>query len=76
MSTLREIHEAMTPGSGGRASTRTGHKRKPLLKPKPLLYRCQFCEQESPATVWKRLGDHCPKCGALYDAILAQEGDD
>jgi Zn finger protein HypA/HybF involved in hydrogenase expression len=38
------------------------------------VYRCQFCEQESPARDWK--SDKCPKCGRAYDPILAQEGDD
>lgn len=35
---------------------------------------CQFCWEESPAAEWK--ADVCPKCGNVYDAILAQEGDD
>ena len=53
----------------------TAPKRKPR-RGKPEQYRCQFCEQESAASAWKRLNDRCPKCGALYDAMLAQEGDD
>jgi transcriptional regulator with XRE-family HTH domain len=36
--------------------------------------RCQFCSMSSPATQWKE--EKCPRCGAKYDAILAQEGDD
>lgn len=39
-------------------------------------YRCQSCGETSPAREWKKLGDDCPKCGAAYDPILAQEGDD
>ena len=39
-------------------------------------YRCQFCERDSTARQWKKLNDRCPKCGLLYNAILAQEGDD
>jgi hypothetical protein len=37
-------------------------------------YRCQFCEKSSPRKQWK--DDRCPKCGAKYDATLAQEGDE
>lgn len=37
-------------------------------------YRCQFCAAETPAREWS--GDKCPKCGNVYDALLAQEGDD
>ena len=57
----------------------TAPKRKPRrgkLEQYEYLYRCQFCDQESVASAWKRLNDRCPKCGALYDAMLAQEGDD
>lgn len=39
-------------------------------------YRCQFCGATSPAKTWKRGGDKCPMCGRVYDAMLAQEGDD
>lgn len=39
-------------------------------------YRCQFCGEVSPAKEWRKLNDDCPKCGATYNAILAQEGDD
>ena len=42
----------------------------------PLVYRCQFCEKISPQSQWTIGGQKCPKCGVLYDAILAQEGDD
>jgi hypothetical protein len=35
-------------------------------------YRCQFCGQESPAVLWVPM-DKCPKCGRLYDAMLAQD---
>jgi rRNA maturation endonuclease Nob1 len=35
-------------------------------------YTCQFCEKTSPAKEWKKK-DACPKCGRLYDAMLAQE---
>jgi hypothetical protein len=38
-------------------------------------YRCQFCGELSPCTVWKR-DVVCPKCGIEYDYTLAQEGDD
>lgn len=37
-------------------------------------YKCQFCEEESPAKEWK--DDKCPKCKRSYDPMLAQEGDD
>lgn len=37
-------------------------------------YQCQFCEKRSPQAQWKK--DVCPKCGGVYDCILAQEGDD
>ncbi len=43
---------------------------------KPIEYRCQFCGEHSAATDWKALKDHCPKCGCMYDWLLAQEGDD
>lgn len=43
-------------------------------KIKVLVYRCQFCEEESPAKEWK--DDKCPKCKRAYDPMLAQEGDD
>ncbi len=39
-------------------------------------YRCQFCGETSPLAKWKRGGDECPKCGRIYDAMLAQEEDD
>jgi rubrerythrin len=35
-------------------------------------YRCQFCRKESPAVRWIPM-DKCPLCGAMYDAMLAQE---
>lgn len=38
------------------------------------IYKCQFCEEETPAKDWK--DDKCPKCGCKYDPILAQEMDD
>jgi rubrerythrin len=37
-------------------------------------YRCQFCGKTAHPSKWKK--DKCPHCGAKYDAILAQEGDD
>lgn len=37
-------------------------------------YRCQYCEAVTPKTDWQ--GDKCPICGGVYNAILAQEGDD
>lgn len=37
-------------------------------------YRCQFCGEESPCNLWNQ--DVCPKCGKVYDPMLAQEGDD
>jgi len=37
-------------------------------------YRCQFCGARSSCRQWKK--DACPRCGATYDAMLAQEGDD
>jgi Zn finger protein HypA/HybF involved in hydrogenase expression len=43
-------------------------------KKKVIYYKCQFCEEESPADKWD--GDRCPKCGKIYDPMLAQEGDD
>jgi Zn finger protein HypA/HybF involved in hydrogenase expression len=58
---------------------------KPPTKKKPLApairtvteyYKCQFCEEMSPAAEWKKRQDKCPKCGREYDCILAQEGDD
>ena len=36
-------------------------------------YRCQFCGETSPVKKWKRGGDECPKCGRIYDAVLAQD---
>lgn len=39
-----------------------------------MVYKCQFCEGESPAKDWK--DDKCPKCKQSYDPMLAQEGDD
>jgi hypothetical protein len=39
-------------------------------------YRCQFCEIESPTKEWRKNNSNCPNCGRVYDAILAQEGDD
>lgn len=39
-----------------------------------LYYKCQFCEEDSPAKDWD--GDKCPKCKRSYDPMLAQEGDD
>jgi len=37
-------------------------------------YQCQYCEKRSPQAQWKK--NACPKCGGVYDYILAQEGDD
>jgi len=37
-------------------------------------YRCQFCEQCSPASEWK--DDACPFCGCKYNWMLAQDDDD
>lgn len=37
-------------------------------------YRCQYCAAMSLAADWKN--DTCPKCGGVYNATLAQEGDD
>ena len=45
-----------------------------MAKRKVTNYRCQFCEEESPAKDWK--DDKCPKCKRAYDPMLAQEGDD
>ena len=39
-------------------------------------YRCQFCGETSPVKKWKSSGEECPKCGRIYDYMLAQEGDD
>lgn len=41
----------------------------------PEEYRCQFCEQCSPASEWKN-EDTCPRCGCKYDWMLAQDDDD
>lgn len=38
------------------------------------IIRCQFCHETTPAAEWRK--DKCPKCGRLYDAELAQDGDD
>lgn len=35
-------------------------------------YRCQFCQRESFAALWKDINT-CPLCGRVYDAILAQD---
>jgi len=40
------------------------------------VYRCQFCEKDSPVEEWTANKDNCPKCGRAYDPILAQEMDD
>ena len=49
--------------------------KKDTKKPKEVLtYKCQFCEEESPAKNWK--DDKCPLCKRSYDPMLAQEGDD
>jgi rRNA maturation endonuclease Nob1 len=37
-------------------------------------YRCQFCEKESPVTKWTK--DRCPKCGRVYDVLLAQDSEE
>lgn len=37
----------------------------------PILYRCQFCEKESPASEWA--DNKCPLCGEEYDWVLAQD---
>ncbi len=39
-------------------------------------YRCHFCEKESPVREWKEFGEKCPKCGRIYDAILAQDSEE
>lgn len=39
-----------------------------------LYFKCQFCEEESPASEWKE--NQCPRCKKRYDPMLAQEGDD
>lgn len=38
------------------------------------IYRCQFCEKNSPKGAWK--DDRCPICGKKYDAMLAQDLED
>lgn len=38
------------------------------------IYRCQFCEAETPAKKWKQ--DKCPKCGRAYDVLLAQDSEE
>jgi len=40
---------------------------------KPLMYRCQFCGEESRASEWKKLKDCCPKCKRAYDWMIAQD---
>lgn len=47
-----------------------------MAKKEVEIYRCQFCEKDSPKKDWKGGGDICPLCGGKYDCILAQEGDD
>ena len=36
-------------------------------------YVCQFCGERSPVREWQKRKDACPKCGRVYDAILAQD---
>ena len=38
-------------------------------------YRCQFCEKESLAILWVPQ-DKCPRCGRMYNAILAAESEE
>lgn len=38
------------------------------------IYRCQFCEKESRASLWK--DDICPNCGREYDVLLAQDSEE
>jgi Zn finger protein HypA/HybF involved in hydrogenase expression len=38
------------------------------------MYRCQFCEKESPAKNWK--DDKCPKCNKEYDVLVAQDSEE
>ena len=40
------------------------------------LYRCQFCNEETPVSQWGDGGKRCPACRKVYDPMLAQEGDD
>ena len=60
-------------GNGFRHDHEHGGKRCRLPK-EVEIYRCQFCEKESPARSWK--DNKCPHCKREYDCILAQEGDD
>ena len=39
-------------------------------------YRCQFCEKSSPVAEWKSEGYECPKCGQMYDCMLAQDSEE
>lgn len=41
---------------------------------KPIMYRCQFCEKESPKSEWK--DDKCPKCSKEYNVQLAQDSEE
>lgn len=60
-------------GNGFRHFSQAGN-RWCRLPPAGETVRCQFCEKDSPKKSWKE--DKCPLCGRVYDAILAQEGDD
>lgn len=35
-------------------------------------YRCMFCGESSLAVTWVPM-DKCPKCGRIYDPMLAQD---
>jgi hypothetical protein len=37
-------------------------------------YICQFCGEESPEAEWN--GDECPRCGEMYDWMLAQDSEE
>ena len=37
-------------------------------------YRCQFCGKTSPVKDWKK--NTCPRCGADYDWLAAQDSEE
>jgi DNA-directed RNA polymerase subunit RPC12/RpoP len=41
-----------------------------------IVYKCQFCGEESPKKEWKEEGQVCPKCGKKYDYQLAQDSEE
>ena len=45
-----------------------------LLK-RQIYWRCQFCGLHSLRKEWKDGGQVCPKCGARYNWILAQDSE-